>query len=192
MAKRCMKGYEALQQIRIGLNSYDSNYFTTILKTYSFMQQIFFEHLCCRHGSRCWSIKTELKNIPALKKLYNLIRETENKAIKYVKYIIFQKMNAKDNENQEVSELTFKPNFCTLRLVSVVTSCCLMECLLIVESGSDMSIQSHSLNEWTEWVDWWKRYHFIVTFYGEHWEPLTHLRERARASVKSLKSRLGN
>ena len=51
------------------------------------------------------------------------------------------------NENQEVSELTFKPNFCTLWLVSVITSCCLMECLLIVESGSDMSIRSHSLND---------------------------------------------
>ena len=75
------------------------------------------------------------------------MRETENKAVKYVKYIIFQKISAKDNENQEVSELTFKPNFCTLWLVSVITSCCLMECLLRVESGSDMSIRSHSLND---------------------------------------------
>ena len=104
MSKRCMKGYEALIQIRIRLNSYNSDYFTTMLKTHSFMQQMLFEHLCCRHGSRCWSIKTELKNIPALKKLYNLMRETENKAVKYVKYIIFQKISAKDNENQEVSE----------------------------------------------------------------------------------------
>ena len=32
------------------------------------------------------------------------MRETENKAVKYVKYIIFQKISAKDNENQEVSE----------------------------------------------------------------------------------------
>lgn len=61
------------------------------------------------------------------------------------------------NKNQEVAELTFKPNFCTLWLVFVITSCFLMECLLIVESGSDMSIQSHSLNDkmiyFYEWTD---------------------------------------